>query len=183
MDFAIKTKPILNPTQSHSPPYFRHSSIQFCRAANRYRILVYQKTKKTATMKTLIFLVLFVLSCSINGICNVSNFSTSIANSKRLTGRIWDTYSRQPLANVTVSFYNSKDSTLVAGTISNSNGSFCIAAPDPGNCYLVISSADFEPQIISLTSIEEYQDYIRLGDIYLSKQTAQSLSSRKRMNN
>jgi hypothetical protein len=131
-------------------------------------------------MKTITFLFLFVLTNSITGLCIASNFSTNIANSKRLTGKIWDADNRQPLANVTVSFYHSKDSTMVASTISNSNGSFCIAAPDPGNCYLVLSSAGFEPLVISLTSIEEYQNYIRLGDIYLSKQNRQILSARKR---
>lgn len=131
-------------------------------------------------MKTFIILIFFVVSGTITGICNESNLSTSIAHSKRLTGKVWDADSKQPLANVTVSFYHSKDSTMVASTISNNNGSFCIAAPDPGNCYLVLSSAGFEPLVISLTSIEEYQNYIRLGDIYLSKQNSQILSSRKR---
>jgi iron complex outermembrane recepter protein len=134
-------------------------------------------------MKTITLLFFFVLTNSITGLCIASNFSTSIANSKRLTGKILDSDSRLPLSNVTVSFYHSKDSTLVAGTITNSDGSFCIAAPDPGNCYLVISYAGFESQIISLASIEEYQNFIRLGDIYLSKQTAHNFTPRKRMNN
>jgi hypothetical protein len=131
-------------------------------------------------MKIIPFLLFFVLTGTITGICNVSTLSINIANSKRLTGKILDANSRQPLANATVSFYNSKDSTLVASTISNNNGSFCIAASDPGNCYLVLSSAGFEQVVISLTSIDEYENYIRLGDIYLSKQNTQVFTSRKR---
>lgn len=134
-------------------------------------------------MKTITFLFFIVLTNSITGLCIASNFSSNIANSKRLTGKILDSVNRFPLSNVTVSFYHSKDSTLVASTISNNNGSFCIAAPDPGNCYLVISYAGFELQTISLDSFEEYQNFIRLGDIYLSKQTAQNFNPRKRMNN
>lgn len=134
-------------------------------------------------MKTITFLFILVLYGTISMKSFSSAHASNIANSKRLTGTILDADSRLPLANVSVAFYHSKDSTLVAGTISNSDGKFCIATPEPGNCYLVLSGAGYDQQIINLSSIDEFQNYIRLGDIYLTKQNQVNLSARRRSNN
>lgn len=131
-------------------------------------------------MKTVIFLILLILPGSFIGLSKASTLSINTANPKRMTGKIWDADTRIPLANVNVTFYHSKDSTLVAGTISNNDGNFCIAAPDPGNCYIIISYSGFGQQVISLASIEEYQNHIRLGDFYLTKLISQNIRSNKR---
>ena len=47
----------------------------------------------------------------------------------RISGRVYDTKSGQPVEYATVAVLKVKDSTLVTGTVSESNGSFSVDVP------------------------------------------------------
>jgi hypothetical protein len=56
----------------------------------------------------------------------------------RITGKVYDRQSGHPIEYATVSVYNSNDSSLVTGIISNENGVFSIGGLDEGSYYAVV---------------------------------------------
>ena len=68
---------------------------------------------------------------------------------------------------------------MIAGTITNFEGNFCITASNPEDCYLVLLQPGFMQHVISLEEVSARERSIHVGDIHLEKLPASALSVRK----
>ncbi len=123
---------------------------------------------KTKINFNAVVLLLFFL-CYMAG--NVAAGTISVSEPGNLTGKISDETSKKPMEYVTVVLYSFKDSSMVAGTISNSEGNFTISVPDSGKYYLDISYLGFEKKRIQPIVLTEKSNKINLGEIFLSPST------------
>jgi hypothetical protein len=129
---------------------------------------------KTLTILTLLLTVF--LSRVGRNTCSGIDFSSM----SRITGQVQDGTNRNPIGNATVALFSSKDSTQIAATITNSNGSFSLSIRNPGESYLRFSYPGYQGTTISLHSAENYQSSIQLGIIFLQKQEQELVAAGRR---
>jgi hypothetical protein len=135
-------------------------------------------------MKTkIIFTLILLLTGWTASESMASGTSIDASRSRRLTGRVTDEVSTLPVGNVSVALHSSTDSSLVAGTITNYEGNFCISATDPGNSYLVFNYEGYTQKAISLSGRHDYTSSIALGLVSLTRREPDFTTSRKRFNN
>ena len=79
-----------------------------------------------------------------------------------IKGKIIDMETDGPLEYATVSLFNSQDSTLVTGVITDSKGNFSLKAK-PGKYYVVLQFIGYESKTININ----LKNNISLGDIVL----------------
>ncbi|MFO7879926.1 MAG: TonB-dependent receptor domain-containing protein [Bacteroidota bacterium] len=66
----------------------------------------------------------------------------------RITGRIIDNSSDEPMAYVTISLMHKSDSSILTGTVSSDDGSFTLETKEDGNFLLLISFMGYEDKHI-----------------------------------
>ncbi len=71
----------------------------------------------------------------------------SYAQNRLITGSLSDRDTKDPLTQTTVQLLRAKDSTFVAGTISNNEGKFSVKANDDGRYIVRITSIGYKPVI------------------------------------
>lgn len=86
------------------------------------------------------------------------------AQSKNITGIIFDRDTKEGVMQVTVQLLRT-DSTYVAGTVSDMNGSFELAAPDNGKYLLKLTSVGYKPVIKAVTTADNKD--VALGNIQM----------------
>lgn len=69
---------------------------------------------------------------------------TSYAQNRLITGNLSDRDTKEPLTQTTVQLLRAKDSTFVAGTISNNEGKFSVKANDDGRYIVRITSIGYK---------------------------------------
>ena len=74
---------------------------------------------------------------------------TSYAQNRLITGNLSDRDTKEPLTQTTVQLLRAKDSTFVAGTISNNDGNFSVKANDDGRYIVRITSIGYKTVIPS----------------------------------
>ena len=84
-----------------------------------------------------------------------------------IKGKIIDMETDGPLEYATVSLFNSQDSTLVTGVITDSKGNFSLKAK-PGKYYVVLQFIGYESKTININ----LKNNISLGDIVLRPDSA-----------
>ena len=135
-------------------------------------------------MKTLTILLIIILSSELHASERISKITTiDLANPGRMTGRVTEGASGMPVEFASVAIYSEKDSMLVAGTITNTDGRFCITATHQTHGYLVINVLGFRKKTISLSDIEKDTNKINIGEIVLTRHSAYSSRSKKRLTN
>lgn len=72
---------------------------------------------------------------------------TSYAQNRLITGNLSDRDTKEPLTQTTVQLLRAKDSTFVAGTISNNDGNFSVKANDDGRYIVRITSIGYKTVI------------------------------------
>ena len=94
---------------------------------------------------TSLFLLLTLLISSYNV------FATEVEShiEPEIKGKVIDIETDGPLEYATVSLFNSQDSTLVTGVITDTKGMFSIKAK-PGKYYAVIQFIGYEPKTINI---------------------------------
>ncbi|GJM35704.1 MAG: TonB-dependent receptor [Saprospiraceae bacterium] len=91
--------------------------------------------------------------------------------SQKITGKITDSQSGEPLSYATISLYNQADSTLVDGTITDDAGVFEVTAK-PGLYFAKIDFLAYEPYLIDKIEVKKGGAKIDLGNIELYTATA-----------
>jgi len=84
-----------------------------------------------------------------------------------ITGRVIDSVSQSPMEYVNIAVYSKQDSTLVDGTITNSEGLFKIEKISAGEYFIEISFIGFEKKEISNLVIDAKNTKSEIGDIFL----------------
>ncbi len=84
-----------------------------------------------------------------------------------IKGKVIDMETDGPLEYATVSLFNSQDSTLVTGVITDSKGNFSLKAK-PGKYYVVLQFIGYESKTININ----LKNNISLGDIVLRPDSA-----------
>ncbi|MFK7936347.1 MAG: TonB-dependent receptor [Saprospiraceae bacterium] len=90
---------------------------------------------------------------------------------KKVTGIIVDANSQQPLDYATVSLYSKRDSSLVAGNITDPTGVFTIETR-PGRFYLVIDFLAYQTKTIDNIELGREQSTADLGTIGIAPEAA-----------
>jgi len=101
-------------------------------------------------------------------ICSITSHVLGAESDGKITGKVYDRQSGQPVEYATVSVYNSNDSSLVTGIISNENGVFSIGGLDEGNYYAEIRFIGYAKEIIKNIQIPNKSARIDLGTISLA---------------
>ncbi len=115
--------------------------------------------KKHFTFLTWRFSAMVVLFIAIS-------FAASAQTATIISGLIFNE-EKQPVSFANVTLYNSKDSTLVTGSVSSAEGHFAIKVFTPNLHYLRVSAIGFDDVLISKIKIESEDAKMDLGIIYL----------------
>ncbi len=107
---------------------------------------------------TSLFLFVTLLISSYNVFAN----ETMSHVEPEIKGKVIDIETDEPLEYATVSLFNSSDSTLVTGVITDMKGVFSLKAK-PGKYYIVVQFIGYESKTISIN----LKDHISLGDIVM----------------
>ena len=108
-----------------------------------------------------IFLTLLISSYTINAT------EIEAPAEPEIKGKIIDMETDGPLEYATVSLFNSQDSTLVTGVITDSKGNFSLKAK-PGKYYVVLQFIGYESKTININ----LKNNVSLGDIVLRPDSA-----------
>lgn len=85
-------------------------------------------------MKKLLFLTLLTFCTAV----------TALAQERKISGTLLDKESNEPVLQAAVQLLQAKDSSYVAGTVSNESGLFTIVAPDNGRYIVKITSVGYK---------------------------------------
>ena len=112
---------------------------------------------------TSLFLLLALLTLSYN------IFATEVVShaEPEIKGKVIDVETDGPLEYATVSLFNSQDSTLVTGVITDMKGEFSLKTK-PGKYYVVIQFMGYEPKTININLKEK----VNLGNIIMRPDSA-----------
>jgi len=89
------------------------------------------------------------------------------ADGARITGRIIDSVSHQPLPYASVTLYKQKDPKPAGGVMTNNKGTFSVDGLAPGNYALTIEIIGYAPHTIGPILVEKKP--VSLGDIRVGK--------------
>jgi hypothetical protein len=129
-----------------------------------------EKVMKTITIRiTLILSVFFILIAG-----SVNSKIIDVDKKGLINGRISDFVSNAPVEFVNVDLFDLNDSTLVVGTLTNTEGRFTISMLDSGKYYVEISQNNFEKKRIQPVIIDENITKINLGEIMLNRMPRKS---------
>lgn len=82
-------------------------------------------------------------------------------------GRVFDLASKQPMEYVSVSLRRSRDSSIIAGTLTNNDGTFELKNIAFGRYYLALKFVGFKTKIIDSIFLTPRSSTIMLGNIFI----------------
>lgn len=118
---------------------------------------------------TLVLSVFFILTAG-----NVKSNIVDVDKKGLINGRISSFGNSAPIEFVNVDLYDLNDSTLVAGTLTDTEGQFTISMLGAGKYYIEISQNNFEKKLIRPVIIDEYITKVNLGEIMLDRMPRKS---------
>lgn len=89
----------------------------------------------------------------------------NVSATGKLTGKIIDKTTQLPMENISVVIYSSKGPEMIAGTLSNSDGSFNISMLEPGSYFLEINLEKNKVVQFPEFSFPKEKDKIDLGKL------------------
>lgn len=113
--------------------------------------------------KVLVIFLLPVLWINASGAMKIE-----VGGTGRISGCIRNAASNQPLGCAAVTLFSASDSSMVAGTITNNDGSFVISMLSAGNYFLEISEPGFEKSHISGLNVQTVLPVIDIGEVQLN---------------
>lgn len=119
-------------------------------------------------MKYFSFLLFFVFYASLLS-------GQSIDGDYSIEGIIIDKTTQEPLEFVAVSIFDTQDSTLITGDITDEQGYFKINVR-PGNLYLLAEFISYHPEIVGNINITDQNNHYKMGSISLGA-NAESLKA------
>ncbi len=125
---------------------------------------------KTITIRiTLVLSVFFILIAG-----SAKSKVIDVDKKGLINGRVSEFESNAPIEFVNVDLFDLKDSTLVVGTLTDTEGRFTISMLDSGKYYVEIRQNNFEKKLIQPVIIDEYITKINLGEIMLNRMPRKS---------
>jgi len=101
-------------------------------------------------------------------ICGLLCMAASAMAQGKISGRVYDSKSGQPIEYATIAVLKVQDSALVTGTVSESNGSFEVTAPY-GKYLVRVSFMGYKPYVHPETvTLGERHATVKLGKIQIS---------------
>lgn len=121
-------------------------------------------------MKKLTLLFVIFLTFLFSARINASDLETQGVGKIEIKGKIIDTETDGPLEYATVSLFNSQDSTLVTGVITDHKGTFSLMSK-PGKYYVVIQFMGYETKTINI-DVKKDKKEMSLGNILMHPDSA-----------
>ncbi|HBF87718.1 MAG TPA: hypothetical protein DDX39_03665 [Bacteroidales bacterium] len=112
--------------------------------------------------------ILFIISFCLLGLLNLSATETPEFDGK-ITGKIVDKNSGQAVEYANIVLYRQSDSTMVTGTISDSNGFFEIQKIPSGNYYMVTNFIGYEKQSVRNIEINKNNKLVDLKNLAIQQ--------------
>lgn len=125
-------------------------------------------------MKTnVLFLFIFLIAHNFLATISYAGATPVEPDNGVITGRILEESTNSPMEYVNVAVYRKSDSTLVTGTITDTDGYFNLKKIQPGEYFVNISFLGFEKKTISSIVIKVSNTTNDLGVIHLSPESSQ----------
>jgi len=125
-------------------------------------------------MKKKLFLILMALAISMFlAIRSYAEDNVSDPKAGSISGRVIDESTNQPMEYVNISVFNSADSVLITGTISNPDGQFKIEKIAAGDYYLRITFMGFSDLFTEKIAVNTKSQHNNLGEIKLKVSAAE----------
>ena len=112
---------------------------------------------------TALFVFVFSLILSIN--INASELDANSPHGAEIKGIVVDNETDGPLEYATISLFNSQDSTLVTGVITDMEGAFSLNAK-PGKYYILVQFMGYQTNTINV-NVKNAKEVISLGRIIM----------------
>ena len=113
--------------------------------------------------------ILFLLCMMFIGINASKAMEINTSGFGKISGTIQHAAENKPLEFITVTVYSAVDSSMVAGTISNHDGSFYISMLNAGSYYLEIGDSEYEKLRIQNVKISASTPKVDVGRINLKQ--------------
>ena len=120
-------------------------------------------------MKRFIFILTVLASISVR-------INAQARTNTSITGKVFDSTTKQPLEYATVSVINKKSGKTINGSITDAQGKFLIPGIPPGIYKIYVEFIGYKPNTIDSISINTNKPVISLGTLFLSS-TMLSLQS------
>ncbi len=124
-------------------------------------------------MKEVLVSVLFVL-INVIGFAHAEN-DNEISNPEPkggvITGKVLDDKSNQPMEYSSIAIYSLTDSSLLTGTVSNTEGDFIIKEVPFGEYYLEIQYIGYDKQVLGPVAVSRDKRSFDIGEISLAINT------------
>jgi len=85
----------------------------------------------------------------------------------QVTGRVVDMLSDEPIEYATVAVFDAADSSLVTGTISDTEGRFETSRLDAGNYYVVVKFMGYEDKMLDNITVGKGRKMLEMGEVDL----------------
>ncbi len=121
-------------------------------------------------MRKITTLFLFALSFILSANTYASGINVTSPLDAEIKGFVIDSETNEPLEYATVSLFNSQDSTLVTGVITDMQGAFSIMAK-PGKYYILVQFMGYQTNTINI-NIKEIREIVSLGRIIMHPDSA-----------
>ena len=117
---------------------------------------------------TSLLLLVFSLIFSIN--INASELDSNSHHDAEIKGVVVDNETDGPLEYATISLFNSQDSTLVTGVITDMQGAFSLQTK-PGKYYIVVQFMGYQSKTINV-DVKNAREVVSLGKIIMYTDSA-----------
>ena len=114
---------------------------------------------------SLIYSVFFIFSLTVHAQNPRGNNQAQMPMDGKVTGIIQDGSNNQPVEYASVALYKMKDSTLVTGVISNTNGLFSIENTPYGKFYIEVTFVGFKKQRFKNILVNSSQKTANIGTL------------------
>ena len=120
--------------------------------------------KKITSLLVLVFSLIFTINM------NASELDASMPHGAEIKGIVVDNETDGPLEYATISLFNSQDSTLVTGVITDMQGAFSLQTK-PGKYYIVVQFMGYMSKTINV-EVKNARDVVSLGRIIMQSDSA-----------
>lgn len=121
-------------------------------------------------MKKITSLLLFVFSLIFSININASELDSNSHHDAEIKGVVVDNETDGPLEYATISLFNSQDSTLVTGVITDMQGAFSLQTK-PGKYYIVVQFMGYQSKTINV-DVKNAREVVSLGKIIMYTDSA-----------
>lgn len=120
--------------------------------------------KKITSLLVLVFSLIFSFNI------NASELDASMPHGAEIKGVVVDNETDGPLEYATISLFNSQDSTLVTGVITDMQGAFSLQTK-PGKYYIVVQFMGYQSKTINV-DVKNAREVVSLGKIIMYTDSA-----------